>query len=224
VRNPELDPLGRVRSTGVRGASLIDLLAVAFSRHEGDVALSEHMARELLLKFGSVRELDNADDPMLTQATGIDGFELVRVRALMEIGRRIGASRPKRKRVIDGPEDVVEVLHEQLEVLKGEKREHFFAVLLDAKGSVMRVANVHIGTLTMSLVGAREVFREAIRDGASSVILGHNHPSGDPTPSPEDIEVTQRLVELGEMLDIRVEDHVILGEEEFKSMRRLRLM
>jgi DNA repair protein RadC len=142
----------------------------------------------------------------------------------MEIGRRIGASRPKRKRVIDGPEDVVEVLHEQLEVLKGEKREHFFAVLLDAKGSVMRVANVHIGTLTMSLVGAREVFREAIRDGASSVILGHNHPSGDPTPSPEDIEVTQRLVELGEMLDIRVEDHVILGEEEFKSMRRLRLM
>ena len=128
------------------------------------------------------------------------------------------------KRAIDAPEDVVEVLEGLLDRLKGEKREHFFAILLDSKGSVMRVAQVHIGTLTMSLVGAREVFREAIREGASSVIVGHNHPSGDPTPSPEDIEVTGRLAELGEMLDIRVEDHVILGENDFVSMKRQRLM
>ncbi len=221
-RDPE--PLERVKAVGVRGASIVDLIAVGFTRHESDVGLGEDMARQLLTRFGSLRDFGEASGSAITEATGIEGFELLRTQALVEIGRRVGSSGRGPKRAIDAPEDVVDVLEGLLEKLKGEKREHFFAVLLDSKGGVMRVAEVHVGTLTMSLVGAREVFREAIRDGASSVIVGHNHPSGDPTPSPEDIEVTRRLVELGEMLDIGVEDHVILGDSDFVSMKRQRLM
>jgi DNA repair protein RadC len=95
---------------------------------------------------------------------------------------------------------------------------------MDAKGVVIRVSDIHIGTLTASMVGAREVFREAIRDGACSLIIGHNHPSGDTTPSPEDIRVTKELVQLGEMLDIKVEDHVIVGDTGYTSLKQERLM
>jgi DNA repair protein RadC len=216
--------IDRIKAMGVKSAAVVDLIAIGFSRSEADAFLAEGMARSLLTKFGSVRAFGEAAPADLAHATGVEGFELLRTQALMEIGRRVGMAGKGPVKSIDAPEDVAEVLYEMLQRLRGEKREHFFAVLLDSQGAVMRVAEIHIGTLTMSIVGAREVFREAIRDGACSVIVGHNHPSGDPTPSPEDIEVTRRLVELGEMLDIRVEDHVILGEQDFTSLKRQRLM
>ncbi len=86
-------------------------------------------------------------------------------------------------------------------------------MLLDAKNVVMRVAEIHVGTLTMSPVGPREVFREAIRDGASAIIVAHNHPSGDPTPSPEDRVVTERLKQVGALVDIPVLDHIVIGDK-----------
>ncbi len=224
MRESDPDPLQRVKSVGIKRATIVDLISVGFSRHERDVPLAEDMARAVLTRFGSVSAFCDMDGAIVTEATGIDGFELMRTQALIEIGRRSATSRKGPPSRIDAPEDVVQLLAELLDEMAGEKREHFFAVLLDSKGGVMRVAEIHIGTLTMSLVGAREVFREAIREGASGVIVGHNHPSGDPTPSPEDIEVTRRLVELGEMLDIRVEDHVILGDHGFVSLKRQRLM
>jgi DNA repair protein RadC len=92
------------------------------------------------------------------------------------------------------------------------KKEYFVAILLDAKNAVLRVAEIHVGTLTMSPVGGREVYREAVRDGASAVIVAHNHPSGDPTPSPEDRMVTEKLKQIGELLDIPLLDHLVIGE------------
>jgi len=121
---------------------------------------------------------------------------------------------------IDSPEDVFVLLDH----LRHEKREHFVAILMDSKNGVQRVAPIHIGTLTMSLVGPREVYREAIKEGASSIIVAHNHPSGDPTPSPEDVQVTKKLIEVGEMLDIPVLDHVIIGYRNFVSMKEKRLI
>ena len=105
--------------------------------------------------------------------------------------------------------------------LRYEKREHFVVILLDAKNNIIRIAPVHVGTLTASVVGAREVFREAVRDGAAAIILVHNHPSGDPTPSPEDHEVTDHLVQVGDMLDIPVVDHVVIGERSYRSFAQL---
>jgi len=198
----------RVRDQGVRAASVIDLLAVAFSRREADVALGENMARDLLSRFGSLHAICDAGFDELSAITGQEEFEALRAMALLEIGRRSGGSTRGQVDKVESPEDVWDLLQH----LRGEKREHFVAILLNAKSEVMRVAEIHIGTLTASIVGPREIFREAIRDGACSIVVAHNHPSGDPTPSPEDISVTSNLKQLGEMLDIPVLDHIIIGE------------
>ncbi|AIE87245.1 DNA repair protein RadC [Fimbriimonas ginsengisoli Gsoil 348] len=199
----------------MRAASVIDLLAIGFSRRESDVALAEPMARKALQRFGSLKSLGEAGATDLTAATGLENFEVLRAQALIEIGRRCAKNNRGEITSIDSPDDVFELLS----YLQGEKREHFVAILLDAKSQVMRVANIHIGTLTASIVGPREVFREAIRDGASSIIVAHNHPSGDPSPSPEDVEVTHKLIEIGQMLDIPVLDHIIIGERRALSLR-----
>lgn len=207
--------LQRVLNVGVRAASIIDLIAIGFSRREADVDASEVSSRRLLTRFQSLRGFLTASTADLSASTGLDNYEVLRAQALMEIGRRSHHAGRGPITTVESKEDALMLL----EWMAEEKREHFVAILLDAKGQVMRVATIHIGTLTMSVVGAREVFREAIREGASAVIVSHNHPSGDPTPSPEDISVTRRLVQLGEMLDIPVHDHIIIGERRAISLR-----
>ncbi|MCW5941790.1 MAG: JAB domain-containing protein [Fimbriimonadaceae bacterium] len=119
---------------------------------------------------------------------------------------------------IEGPDDVAQIISHYLE---HEDREHFVTVMLDAKCRVIGIHTVHIGTLTCSLVSAREVFKAAILANAASVILAHNHPSGDLTPSPEDLQVTDILRNAGKILDIEVLDHVIVGENgSFRSLNR----
>jgi DNA repair protein RadC len=206
--------LQRVRSVGVRAASPTDLIAIGFSRRAEDVDLAEAPSRKMLQRFGSLRSLSEASASDLNAATGLEDFEILRAQVLMELGRRTGGAGKGPPETIDGADDVAVIL----DYLRHEKKEHFVALLLDAKQNLMRQATIHVGTLTMSIVGARELFREAIRDGASSVIIAHNHPSGDPTPSPEDIEVTRKLVEVGRLLDIPVLDHVIIGERRHVSL------
>lgn len=112
--------------------------------------------------------------------------------------------------VLEGPQDVASILYSYLE---HEDREHFVTLMLDAKNKVIGVNTVSIGTLCCAPVSPREVFKAAILCNAASVVLGHNHPSGDVTPSPEDIQVTKTLQAAGKLLDIDVLDHVIIGEE-----------
>jgi DNA repair protein RadC len=210
---------------GVAGASTLDLLAVGFARSEADANVGETVGRRLMERYQTLRMLGEAAPAELGELTGMDSFEVLRVQTLMELGRRFHVAGTGPGTMIEDPGDVVEEIVGQLAKLRGAKKEHFYAILLDSKGKILRLAEVHIGTLTMSLVGPREVFREAIRDGASSIILAHNHPSGDPSPSPEDLEVTRRLVDLGDLLDIPVLDHVIVGEgKRFTSLRRKNLM
>jgi DNA repair protein RadC len=207
----------RVLSSGVHAASVIDLVSIAFSRREEDVPLAESPSRQLIQRVRSIRGLIEASRNDLNAATGLDDFELLRCQALMELGRRSTHAGVGPKDTIDSAADVMDMFDH----LRYEKREHFIAVMLDAKNVVIRSAQIHVGTLTMSVVGPREVFREAISDGAASIIVVHNHPSGDPTPSPEDIEVTNRLVEIGNLLDIPVVDHVIVGERRHTSLAEL---
>lgn len=207
--------LARVRDAGVRAASITDLLAVGLARRDSDVSECELPAKKMLRRFGSLKALGEMGVTDISADTGLEGFEALRVQALIEIGRRCGQTSRGEITTIDSPEDAFELL----KYLQGEKKEHFVAILLDAKNQVIRIAEIHVGTLTASIVGAREVFREAIRDGASSIIVAHNHPSGDPTPSPEDIDVTKRLFEVGDLLDIPVVDHIIVGERYAVSLK-----
>lgn len=151
---------------------------------------------------------------------GLDEFEAKRALALMEIGRKAALVE---KRKVE-PIDTADSAYEAVKDLAHATREHFVVLFCDSQLQVRGRKTIHIGTLTASMVGPREVFREAIREAASTIIVAHNHPSGDPTPSPEDIDVTRKLVKVGEMLDIPVVDHIIVGDGTYISLKRKRLM
>lgn len=210
----------RVRTAGVTSASPVDLLALGFSRRPADAEMGEKIARKMFPKFGKIMSVNDLDYDQIKAETGLEDYEVLRTLALIELGRRAGLAAKGKPKEVEVPDD----LYNEVERLRYKKQEHFVAILLDAKNRVMRTVEIHVGTLTASLVGPREVFRQAIREGASSLIVAHNHPSGDPTPSPEDIEVTRRLVDVGKILDIPVLDHLIVGDPATISLRRRGLL
>lgn len=170
--------------------------------------------------MGSIYNLKDLTAQELAAPTGLEPFEVLRVQALIELGRRMVEAGKGEVREFSDPDAVAEFLSD----IRDQKREFFVALLLDAKNQLIRRADVHIGTANSSLVGAREVFREAVKDGAVGIIVAHNHPSGDPTPSPEDVAVTRQLRDAGKLLDIPVLDHVIIGESRHVSLRRMGLL
>lgn len=126
-----------------------------------------------------------------------------------------------RRKVIESSHDVADLLMERL---RYEKKEHFKSILVNTKGEILSVDTVSIGALSSTVVHPREVFSSAVRKSAAGVIFVHNHPSGDPLPSEEDIVTTKRLVKSGEILGIRVLDHIIIGDGEFSSLKAMNLM
>ena len=207
-------PLERVRAAGLRSASARDLLAVGIAQGDEGTAEAEAMALKLIRTSGNLRKVADLC-PADLEALGMTQAHALSALAWLELGRRIGGAGKGPQDVITKPEHVVKLLDHLID----ERKEHFVAVLVDAKNQVRRICTVHIGTLTMSLVCPRDVFREAVKEGAAGVIVAHNHPSGDPTPSPEDIDITQKLVEAGKLLAIPLMDHVIIGDRTHVSLR-----
>ena len=163
--------------------------------------------------FGGLARLDPAE---LGQLPGLGPARAASILAAVELGQRLNAFRLLPGAEVRGPQDVHENFHRRL---RWAKREHFFVVLLDARHKVQREVRVSLGTLTASLVHPREVFREAVRSAAAAIVLVHNHPSGDPSPSDEDHRVTRRLVEAGEVLGIPIVDHVVVAERGYYSFQ-----
>ncbi|MCB0826093.1 MAG: DNA repair protein RadC [Armatimonadetes bacterium] len=209
----------RAQNVGLQALSNVDLLAIVLSRTERDLAENESEATKLLTRYPGARlaDLGLLD---LEDAAGLESFEATRVLASMELGRRIAGSGKQAVQEVNNDQDAYRLFR----YLEKESREHFCVASLNSKNGVIAVKTIHIGTLNMSIVGPREVFREAVRSNAASIILAHNHPSGDPTPSPEDIEITRKLIEVGATLDIRVHDHVIIGDGRFTSLYQERLL
>lgn len=200
---------------------MVDLVAIALSRRPEDVDDCEKLARKLLMDYGNFRSLAQVSAKELQEAVGFDEFEVTRLLATIEIGRRAALSGKGPIQSIGGPEDVASLL----ERFRNDKQERFIAILLDSKHNILREVTIHVGTASMSIVSPRDVFRAAVREGAAAVIVAHNHPSGDPTPSGDDIDVTDRLIDCGRLLDVPVLDHVILGdghtpERAFVSLRQ----
>ena len=206
------NPYRRIKALGVKSASLIDLLAMGLAEQEAELPSAENRARQLSLQLGNIREIGDISHRVLAPYASTE-FGTYRCLALLELGRRLVPSGKGPAREVCRPEHVAKLL----DYLRYEKREHFVVVLLDTQGVLMKASTVHIGTLNAAMVGPREVFREAIREGASSIIVAHNHPSGVTDPSQEDREITKRLVEVGKLLDIPVQDHLILGERSYFS-------
>jgi DNA repair protein RadC len=171
--------------------------------------------RELLRARGLV-ELSRSLPSELEREHGLRPAEALRLVAAFDLGRRVSGAPPPSRSPLRAPERVFRLLEPEL---RGLSRETFHVLLLDGKHALLRRELVSVGTLTSSLVHPREVLRPAVREAAAAVICAHNHPSGDPEPSPEDLAVTRRLILAGKTLGIPLLDHVVIGTGRFVSLR-----
>lgn len=196
---------------------LSDAELVAILLRTGDAATGRNaldIARDLLHHFGGLRDLASREIRELCTVQGIGQVKAAQVIAAIEIGRRLEA--PDIERIAFGSS--TDVADYYLPRLRDMRKEMFVVLLLDARNKLIKEAIVSEGSLTASIVHPREVFKPAILESAASVIFLHNHPSGDPTPSQDDLKITAQLVEAGRMIDIRVLDHIILGNRTFTSL------
>lgn len=208
-------PRERLGSHGAEALSDAELLALLL-RTGGRGADVLAVASRMLALRGGLQGVARSSARELAEVPGIGPAKAATVLAAMELGRRLAARRLRPGTAIRGPEDVYRHYHPGL---RHAGQERFFAVLLDGRHRVLGHEVVSQGTLTASLVHPREVFRPALRACAAALILVHNHPSGDPTPSAEDRDVTSRLARAGEILGVRVVDHVVVAERGYCSLR-----
>ncbi len=213
---PEEDrPREKLLHNGAQSLTEAELLAIIL--RTGNASTKETAldhARALLRRFKGLKGLDEASPKDLTVIKGIGSAKLAQLKASLEMGRRIGREPWKVGEPLGSPENVFR--HFQNRFRKA-KREVFYVVLLTNKNRKIRDVKISEESLTASLVHPREVYNPVIRESAAAVLFVHNHPSGDPTPSQEDIEITRRLKEVGEVMGIRVLDHVVIGHDRFFS-------
>ena len=213
---PEERPRERLERYGAEIMSTAELIAVILGTGtKGSPVLQ--LANELVSRFGSIKGLAEATLTELKEIRGLGHAKAIQLKAAFSLGIRLSSQNVTCKYLIDNSMHAYQLVKEEL---ANEKREVFLALLLDAKGYLICQQTVSIGTLTQTLVHPREVFYPAIRHKAASIILAHNHPSGDPTPSQDDHEVTTQLVSVGKLISIPVHDHIIIGDGKFISMRQ----
>jgi len=184
--------------SGVRGRSAVDLATDALAGHDGLAGLAR------------------ANELELARIPGIGAAKAAQLLAAFELGRRLMADWPAGRWSIRGPHDIAERLILQMGRLE---REELRVVILDTKNHVLRVQTVYQGNVNSSLVRVGELYRDAVRLNAASVILVHNHPSGDPTPSPDDLHLTAEALAAGRLLDIGLLDHLVIGHDAYVSLR-----
>ncbi|GIP39196.1 UPF0758 protein YsxA [Paenibacillus sp. J31TS4] len=208
-------PRERMQQAGAQALSNAELLAILLrtgTYQESAVLL----AQRLLKEAGSLRGLVEMSHEELTRIKGIGAAKALQLKAGIELGRRLAASSPEMRSVIRSPHDVFALLGEELRYLQ---KEHFVCLFLNTKNQVVARETLSMGSLNASIVHPREVFLAAIKRSSASLICVHNHPSGDPSPSPEDIDITRRLADAGSLLGIDVLDHVIIGDGTYYSLK-----
>ncbi len=211
---PSDRPRERLYALGAEALADAELLALQLGtgspgRNAVDVA------RELLATYGSLGELASRDVAELAGQRSVGPARAARLAATFELTRRLRARTPGERTILSAPAQVYAAFGALMQDLK---REVFRVALLDAQNGLLRDCVVSEGTLSASLVHPREVFKPAIVESAAAVILLHNHPSGDPTPSREDVRLTRQLVECARLLDLRVHDHVVIGRGRYASL------
>ena len=177
------------------------------------------VANDILIKYGNKKFL-LASYQELRNIKGVGPTKAAQILAAIELGSRLFKEKPEQEIYIHSPEDTIKIISG----LKNNKKENFVALYLDARNKLIYQETISIGSLNASIVHPREVFEPAIQYLAAQIILAHNHPSGDPEPSTEDLAITKRLVESGKILGIEITDHIILAKNGFISFKAKRLL
>lgn len=213
-------PREKLIKLGENNLSDAELLAIIIGKgSKNNTAIS--LAHQLIKnQKQGLRFLFGATINEISKFKGIGTAKATQIKAALELGRRLSIQSPINT-TIEKPLDVVEYLMEEMKYLT---QEHFNVVLLNTKNMVLDVENITKGIVNASLVHPREVFKNAIRKNSTSIILAHNHPSGDPTPSAEDKSITRRLYEAGEILGIKVIDHIVIGDGNYISFKEMGML
>jgi DNA repair protein RadC len=212
-------PRERLRDYGAGQLANAELIAILLrTGRTGENALA--MANRVLARFEGLNGIARASYTDLCSERGLSDAKACQLLAALELGRRAASLRPDDRRAISSPADVAAMMSPRL---SGLDREHLQVVLLNTKNHIVGVQPVYVGSVNAAVVRPAEVFAEAVRRVCPAIVVVHNHPSGDPTPSPEDADTTKRLVAAGKLLDIDVLDHIVIGQGRFVSMRERRL-
>jgi len=208
-------PRERLMNYGAGALSNAELLAIILrSGMKGQNVLE--LAQALLAKFGGLGGLARASTAQLADVKGIGDTKTTQVKAALELGKRLSLTMPEDSPQIKSPQDVANLFMAEMTFLE---QEHLRVLLLDAKSRVLTTHSVYVGKLDGVDIRIADVFREAVRRGSAALVVVHNHPSGDPTPSAEDVRVTKQMKQAGDMLGIDVLDHVIIGGNRYVSLK-----
>lgn len=212
-------PREKLTQLGAEHLSDAELLAILLRVGvTGQDVLS--LSQAVLVQFGGLLALSRLPLSQLIEVRGISGAKAVTIKAALELGRRLLLAEAGERLQVRSPQDVATLLQLEMGLLE---QEHLKVVLLNTKNHVVAVREVYRGSVNSSQVRISEVFRDAVKENCPALIVAHNHPSGDPTPSPEDARVTRDLVAAGKLLDIEVLDHLVIGRNRYVSLRQKKL-
>jgi DNA repair protein RadC len=216
---PDGRPREKLKALGAGALSDAELLAIILRMGtQGESVID--LANRLLVTYGGLVGLARVSFAELCDVHGLGDAKASQLKAALEMGRRLLVAQPEERLQVRTPADLAPLLILEMAPLD---QEVLRVVLLNTKNQVVRFVDVYRGSLNSSLVRVSEVFKEAVRVNAAAIIVAHNHPSGDPTPSPEDARVTEQIVAAGKLLEIEVLDHLVIGERSYVSLRERRL-
>ncbi len=208
-------PRERLARLGAEALSTAELLAILLRVGiSGENAVQ--LGTRLLKTFGGLSGLHRASFHELQAQRGVGGAKAAQIKAAIELGRRMVAASPEERPAIHSPADAAALVLYEMSALS---QEHLWVILTDTRNRVLHIEKMYRGSLNASTVRVGEVFRAAIQRNAAAILVVHNHPSGDPTPSPEDITLTRALIQAGRLLDIEVLDHLVIGQGRFVSLK-----
>ncbi len=208
-------PRERLASLGAQALTNAELIAILLRVGvQGENAVE--VGQRLLNKFGGLSGLHRVPLSELTGQHGIGEAKAAQVKAAIELGRRLTLESPEERASINSPADAAALVQYEMSALE---QEHLRVLLLDRRNRVMEIVEVYKGSVNSSQVRVGELFKDAVRANASAIIVVHNHPSGDPTPSPDDVAVTRAIVQAGKLLDVEVLDHLVIGQGKWVSLK-----
>jgi DNA repair protein RadC len=214
---PDERPREKLKLRGPAALSDGDLLAIILNTGIVGETVTD-VSQRLLAQHGGLRGLFRMDLAELARVRGLGDAKAVRLKAALELGRRLAALSPEERPQVGSPDDVANLLQIEMAALE---QEQLRVVLLDTKHCILGTRTVYQGSVNQAQVRVAEVFRDAVRQQATAIVAVHNHPSGDPTPSAADVALTVELVRAGTLLDIELLDHLIIGQGRWISLKRL---